>query len=626
MKGPSTGTTTVSTANTTATNYTITLPAATGTVALTTNLSQFAPTTSAQLAGVLSDETGTGLAVFATSPTLTTPNLGVASATSVAATGTVTGSNLSGTNTGDETTATIKTKLGNASALTDGYLTAADWTTFNAKGTGDMLLAGVQSVTGLKTFDNSRIAIKGTSTGTTTVSTANTTATNYTITLPSATGTVALTTNLSQFASTTSAQLAGVLSDETGTGLAVFATSPNLTTPNLGVASATSINGLTPTALATGFSIAGGTVSKTLTVNRTLTLTGTDGTTMTFPTTNATLARTDAGQTFTGTQTFSSLPVFSTLTQGSIPFAGAGGAITQDNANLFFDNANNRLGIGTTTPSDALNVVGDIKVGNATTGTVKSNLELVMRQDGDIYGPSILRLRNRDGENGAIFETTDPSITLVDFIFKTAGPFQRNIRFEARAAYARTGVPSFEIAGLNADLPTLSLGDNYAAFAKPLYIGKINTDPDVPYPNPTALLELAPGTATAGTAPLKFTSGPVLTAVENGAVEYNSPNYYVSSGGTRYTLAKTLTTTATLDFPATNPQNSSDLNISDTYISGAAVGDAVVLGAPSGAVLTNSAYTAWVSAAGQVTVRFNNYYSVAQNPASGTFRVSVLKY
>jgi hypothetical protein len=42
-------------------------------------LSQFAATTSAQLAGVLSDETGSGLAVFATSPTLTTPVLGTPS-------------------------------------------------------------------------------------------------------------------------------------------------------------------------------------------------------------------------------------------------------------------------------------------------------------------------------------------------------------------------------------------------------------------------------------------------------------------------------------------------------------------------------------------------------------------
>ena len=39
--------------------------------------------------------------------------------------------------------------------------------------------------------------------------------------------------NLSQFAATTSAQLLGVLSDETGSGVAVFGTSPSLTTPTI---------------------------------------------------------------------------------------------------------------------------------------------------------------------------------------------------------------------------------------------------------------------------------------------------------------------------------------------------------------------------------------------------------
>ena len=47
--------------------------------------------------------------------------------------GSITGSNLSGTNTGDETTSSIKTKLGAASSSQDGYLTSTDWSTFNAK-------------------------------------------------------------------------------------------------------------------------------------------------------------------------------------------------------------------------------------------------------------------------------------------------------------------------------------------------------------------------------------------------------------------------------------------------------------------------------------------------------------
>lgn len=64
----------------------------------------------------------------------------------------------------------------------------------------------------------------------------------------------ALTTNpLSQFAATTSAQLAGVLSDETGSGGGfVRATSPILTTPNLGTPSAATLTNATGLPLSTG--------------------------------------------------------------------------------------------------------------------------------------------------------------------------------------------------------------------------------------------------------------------------------------------------------------------------------------------------------------------------------------
>lgn len=51
------------------------------------------------------------------------------------------------------------------------------------------------------------------------------------------------------------------------------------------------------------------TTAKTVNITNSLTLSGTDATTMTFPTTTATIARTDAAQTFTGTQTFSSIVV-----------------------------------------------------------------------------------------------------------------------------------------------------------------------------------------------------------------------------------------------------------------------------------------------------------------------------
>lgn len=51
---------------------------------ITDPLSQFAATTSAQLAGTMTDETGTGALVFGTSPTLVTPALGTPSALALA--------------------------------------------------------------------------------------------------------------------------------------------------------------------------------------------------------------------------------------------------------------------------------------------------------------------------------------------------------------------------------------------------------------------------------------------------------------------------------------------------------------------------------------------------------------
>jgi hypothetical protein len=63
-----------------------------------------------------------------------------------------------------------------------------------------------------------------------------------TVTFPDATGTVALTNNkLDVFASTTSAELRTVISDETGTGGLVFADTPTLITPNIGAATGTSL-------------------------------------------------------------------------------------------------------------------------------------------------------------------------------------------------------------------------------------------------------------------------------------------------------------------------------------------------------------------------------------------------
>ncbi|MDB5177258.1 MAG: hypothetical protein JWN75_926 [Candidatus Saccharibacteria bacterium] len=77
---------------------------------------------------------------------------------------------------------------------------------------------------------------------------------------------------------------------------------------------------------------------KTLTAANTLTLAGTDGTTMTFPGASATIARTDAAQTFTGVQTFSSAPSF-----GALPTGTGGAATTATASTMAARDANKNL-------------------------------------------------------------------------------------------------------------------------------------------------------------------------------------------------------------------------------------------------------------------------------------------
>ena len=81
-----------------------------------------------------------------------------------------------------------------------------------------------------------------------------------------------------------------------------------------------------------------------------------------------------------------------------------------------------------------------------------------------------------------------------------------------------------------------------------------------------------------------------------------------------------LSGSGTLDFPSTGAHSSSDLTIT---VTGAAVGDIVILGTPVQDI--DGTFTAFVSAANTVTVRFNHYGSGNSNPASGDFKVYVIK-
>jgi hypothetical protein len=94
------------------------------------------------------------------------------------------------------------------------------------------------------------------------------------------------------------------------------------------------------------------------------------------------------------------------------------------------------------------------------------------------------------------------------------------------------------------------------------------------------------------------------------------------SSRTRHELNNNqLIVTKALNFGSTTVGSSTDLTMT---VTGAADGDPVMLGVPNAATQANSSYSAWVSAADTVTVRFVSHTGTI-NPASGTFKVCVLK-
>ncbi len=76
------------------------------------------------------------------------------------------------------------------------------------------------------------------------------------------------------------------------------------------------------------------------------------------------------------------------MTQGSIPFAGASGVYTQDNSNLFWDNTNKRLGIGTSTPEMTVSIKGSARIAGSGSAPYKNIVDSsfsALTLDGPVY-------------------------------------------------------------------------------------------------------------------------------------------------------------------------------------------------------------------------------------------------
>jgi hypothetical protein len=377
----------------------------------TNNLSVFAATTSSQLAGVISDETGSGALVFGTGPTITLPivnNIKQGYSTTATAAGT-----------------TILTVNSNRVQF------------FTGTNTQVLSLPAPQTMTLGMEF-----LIVNNSTGSIEVRAANA-ATVITVLPGTVASCISIDLTAGNGAAGWNAEFVG-FSSVTGTGANVLATSPTLVTPTLGVASATSINKVTLTAPATGstLTIADG---KTLTASNTLTFTGTDSSSVAFgsggtvaytggtlaqfaATTSLQLAGVISDETGSGALVFGTSPSFTTSIVAASATMGlfdttattvdAFGATTT--LNLGYDStAASTTNISTGAVANATTKTVNIGTGGATGST--TNINLGSASGGTVTVNNNLTVTGDLTVNGTTTTVNSTTVTLDDPILTLGG-------------------------------------------------------------------------------------------------------------------------------------------------------------------------------------------------------------
>jgi hypothetical protein len=441
---------------------------------------------------------------------------------------------------------------------------------------------------------------------------------------------------LSQFAATTSAQLAGVLSNESGTGFVAMTSNPVFTTPNLGIPSSLTLTN------ATGLPFSG--------LN-------------TFN--SADFASKISNESGTGFVAMTTSPVFTTPNLGTpsalvltnatgLPITGITSATSAQLATLLSDETSSgSLYFGQPTGANSTAAgsytLQTTDVGRNNTGIVRitgasaSTLTYPNNTTAALPLYSLISVLNQSSDTitvafaGGVTHNDNSDYEIppygVGSFYKVATNTVDYFGSSGVGGSGGTGITECQTENIEfTTTRTLSVGDvavcNNAGFLT--YTGSSNVNLTVPL---FATEPFEDGTTIAinnqssYTITVVFTGGVAggghtlntIPAGETGMLYWRDADV-VDMLGT-HAPTDDLFATATLDFGNTAAGAISDLTVS---VTGAVVGDVVAIGAPS--IPNKGTFFGWVSAADVVTVRYaNNDLTTAKDPSSGAFKVRILK-
>lgn len=284
----------------------------------------------------------------------------------------------------------------------------------------------------------------------------------------------------------------------------------------------------------------------------------------------------------------STTPSWFTPTAGSVLFAGVGGILQQDNANLFYDDTNNFLGLGIAVPTARLHLAGNQSASAWTTNGIAFRSAAATYTDTSTAGSGTVALSGINVFNRPTIAATNTLITYTDpaTVYIAAGPIAgTNVTITNSWALIVDSAPIL-LPAANATMDMIHFRSRRLAIVSGDFIGGqayTSNDTNLTSPGtnvgyhrmvanethtastlgtdhvfgvtktltmfegmrlrgitttvaglginiaaPLAQLHLGAGSATAGTAPIVMTSGPVLTAAVAGTHEFLTDDFFLT--------------------------------------------------------------------------------------------------